>query len=412
MRRVVITGLGVVSPIGIGRDDYWSALAGGKNGIDFITSFDTEAHNVKIAAEAKDFDPERWLDKKEVRRTDRVVQFAEAAASLAIEDAKFNPEEIDQTRFGVYVGSGQGGITTTCDNVKTLLERGPGRVSPFCVPMMITSMPAAYIAINHHAKGPNFSVTSACATALHSIGEAYNAMVRGDADYMLAGASESVIVPLCTAAFGSLKALTTNPDPQTACRPFDAERNGFVAGEGAGILMLEEYEAAKARGAHIYAEIKGYGMSCDAYHITAPDPNGDGAYRAMKMAVEHAGWKAEDVDLINAHGTSTVFNDKIETAGIKKLMGEEAAKRVLIQATKSMIGHALGASGALGLIASLMATEKGIVHPTINYKTPDPECDLNYVPNKAVNAEVKKILVNSFGFGGHNAVIALEKCGQ
>ena len=410
MKKVVITGLGVVSPIGIGKEAYWSALAEGKNGIDFISSFDTEAHNVKIAAEVKDFNPELWLDKKEVRRTDRAVQFAQAAASLAIEDANFKVDEIEKTRFGVYIGSGQGGIKTTSDNIKTLLEKGPNRVSPFCVPMMITNMPAAYVAINCHAKGPNFSVTSACATALHSIGEAYNAIARGDADYMLAGASEATIVPLCTAAFGALKALSTNPDPKTACRPFDAQRDGFVAGEGAGVLLLEEYEAAKARGAHIYAEIKGYGLTCDAYHITAPDPTGDGAYRAMKLAVKRAGWQKEEIDLINAHGTSTHFNDKMETAAIKQLMGADAAKRVLVQATKSMIGHALGASGALGLVASLMAFEKGVVHPTINYTTFDPECDLNYVPNKAVTASVRKILVNSFGFGGHNAVIALEKC--
>jgi len=410
MRRVVITGLGVVAPTGIGRDAFWTALAEGKNGIGLIESFDTEAHNVKIAGEVKDFNPELWLDKKEVRRTDRVVQFAAAAAQLAIDDAKFDCEAIDTTRFGVYVGSGQGGIATTSDNIKTLLERGPNRVSPFCVPMMIVNMPAAYVAINHHAKGPNFSVSSACATALHSIGEAYHTMLRGDADYMLAGGAESVIVPLCTAAFGALKALTTNPDPETACRPFDAERNGFVAGEGAAIFMLEDYDKARERGAHIYAEIKGYGLSCDAYHITAPDPEGDGAYRAMKMAVEHAGWRAEDIELINAHGTSTTLNDKMETAAIKRLMGEEAAKKVLVQATKSMIGHALGASGGLGLAAALMAVEKGVVHPTINYHTPDPECDLNYVPNQAVDKKVSKLIVNSFGFGGHNAVLAVEDC--
>jgi len=410
MRRVVITGLGVVAPTGIGRENFWSALAEGKNGIGLIESFDTEAHNVKIAGEVKDFNPELWLDKKEVRRTDRAVQFAAAAADLAIDDAKFDSEAIDGTRFGVYVGSGQGGIATTSDNIKTLLERGPNRVSPFCVPMMIVNMPAAYIAIRHHAKGPNFSVSSACATALHSIGEAYCTIVRGDADYMLAGGAEAVIVPLCTAAFGALKALTTNPDPNIACRPFDAERSGFVAGEGAAVFMLEDYDKACERGAHIYAEIKGYGLSCDAYHITAPDPEGDGAYRAMKMAVEHAGWRPEEIELVNAHGTSTTLNDKMETAAIKRLMGDEAAKKVLVQATKSMVGHALGASGGLGLAAALMAVEKGIVHPTINYHTQDPECDLNYVPNKAIEKKISKLIVNSFGFGGHNAVLAVEEC--
>lgn len=409
MKRVVITGLGVVSPVGTGRDSYWSALAEGKNGIGYIDCFDTTDHNVKIAGEIKDFNPELWLDKKEVRRTDRVVQFAEAAASLALEDAKFNADSVDQNRFGVYIGSGQGGISTTSDNIKTLLERGPGRVSPFCVPMMIVNMPAAYVAINHHAKGPNFSVSTACATSLHCIGEAYHAIARGDADYMLAGGAEAAIVPLCTAAFGSLKALTVNSDPNSACCPFDANRSGFVVGEGAGVLMLEEYEAACARGAHIYAELKGYGISCDAYHITAPDPEGDGAYRAMKMAVDHAGWKTEDVELINAHGTSTPMNDRIETAAVKRLMGV-ASKNVLLQATKSMIGHSLGASGALGTIAALMAVERGIVHPTINYKNADPECDLNCVPNTALQKKIDKLLVNAFGFGGHNAVLAIESC--
>lgn len=410
MRRVVITGLGVVSPIGIGRENFWSALAQGKNGIGFIESFDTQAHNVKIAGEVKDFNPELWLDKKEVRRTDRVMQFAAAAANLAIDDAKFDCDAIDQNRFGVYVGSGQGGIATTCDNVKTLLEKGPNRVSPFCVPMMIVNMPGAYIAIRHHAKGPNFSVSSACATALHSIGEAYHTIARGDADYMLAGGAESAILPLCTAAFGALKALTTNSDPTVACCPFDAKRNGFVASEAAAAFMLEDYEKARERGAHIYGEIKGYGLSCDAYHITAPDPDGEGAYRAMKMAVEYAGWKPQEIELINAHGTSTTLNDKMETVAIKKLMGEEAAKKVLVQATKSMTGHSLGASGGLGLAAALMAVEQDVVHPTINYTTPDPDCDLNYVPNKAIERKISKFIVNAFAFGGHNAVLAVEEC--
>ena len=410
MKRVVITGIGAVAPIGTGKNNYWSALAEGRNGIDFISSFDTEKFKVKIAGEVKDFNPLDWFDKKEARHTDRVIQFADAASRLAIEDAEFDTVSADHERFGICIGSGQGGIGTAVENIYTLADKGPDRVSPFSVPMMIVNMPSAYVAIRHNAKGPNFSVSSACATSLHSIGEAYHMIVREDADYMLAGGAEAAAIPFGVAAFGALKALSISTEPATACRPFDADRNGFVLGEGAGVVMLEDYENAKARGAHIYAEIKGYGATCDAYHITAPDPSGDGAYRAMKLAVERAGWKPEEIDLINAHGTSTHFNDSMETAAIKRLMGEEASKKVLIQATKSMIGHALGASGVLGLIASLMAVEKGVVHPTINYTTPDPECDLNYVPNKAINAAAEKVLVNAFAFGGHNASIALEKC--
>ncbi|MBQ0055054.1 MAG: beta-ketoacyl-ACP synthase II [Synergistaceae bacterium] len=410
MRRVVITGIGVVSPIGIGRNEYWDALAEGKNGIDFISAFDAADYRLNIAGEVRNFDPLLWFDKKEARHTDRTVQFAEVCARQALEEANINFTDVDPYRFGVCIGSGQGGIHTLVDSVTVLSERGEARVSPFTVPMMIVDMPSGYVAMKHNAKGPNFSVSSACATALHSIGEAYHTIVRGDADYMLSGGTEATIIPFGAASFGATKAISRNPEAKKACRPFDADRDGFVLGEGAGVIMLEEYEAAKARGAHIYAEIKGYGATCDAYHFTAPDPSGDATYTAMKLAVERADWDPKSIDLVNAHGTSTPLNDKMETEAVKRLMGEEAGSRVLVQATKSMIGHALGASGALDLIAALMAVDKSIVHQTLNYETPDPECALNVVAGKAVRADVRRVIVNAFAFGGHNAVIALEKC--
>ena len=410
-RRVVITGCGVVTPIGIGKEAFWNALERGENGADFITLFDTAQHTTKIAAEVKDFNPENWLDKKEVRRTDRVIHFAAAAADLAVEDSGLDIEKLDKNLFGVYVGSGEGGIHTLEENSRVLYEKGPNRVSPFMVPMMITNMPAAYIAIRFGAKGPNMAVVTACASSINSMGEAYNCIARGDADVMLTGGAEAAVSPLATAGFASLKALSNrNDDPKHASRPFDAERDGFVIGEGAGILVFEEYEHAKARGAHIYAEVTGYGLSCDAHHITAPDPDGDGAYRAMAMADKKSGWQPEEIDLINAHGTSTPLNDKMETMAIKRLLGEDNAKKVLVHSTKSMVGHALGAAGAIETIATLLAIDKGIVHPTINQITPDPDCDLNTVPNKAAEAKVDRAIINNFGFGGHNGVLAIQSC--
>ncbi|MCC8184656.1 MULTISPECIES: beta-ketoacyl-ACP synthase II [Cloacibacillus] len=410
-RRVVITGCGAVTPIGIGKEAFWNALERGENGADFITLFDTAQHTTKIAAEVKDFNPENWLDKKEVRRTDRVIHFAAAAADLAVEDSGLDIEKLDKNLFGVYVGSGEGGIHTLEENSRVLYEKGPNRVSPFMVPMMITNMPAAYIAIRFGAKGPNMAVVTACASSINSMGEAYNCIARGDADVMLTGGAEAAVSPLATAGFASLKALSNrNDDPKHASRPFDAERDGFVIGEGAGILVFEEYEHAKARGAHIYAEVTGYGLSCDAHHITAPDPDGDGAYRAMAMAVKKSGWQPEEIDLINAHGTSTPLNDKMETMAIKRLLGEDNAKKVLVHSTKSMVGHALGAAGAIETIATLLAIDKGIVHPTINQITPDPDCDLNTVPNKAAEAKVDRAIINNFGFGGHNGVLAIQSC--
>lgn len=409
MRRVVITGLGAVTPIGMGKDEFWKNLEEGKNGIDFITLFDTSQHATKIAGEVKNFVPEEWLDKKEARRADRVVQFAVAAADMAIKDSGIDLESIDKEKFGIYIGSGEGGIGTIADNFDVLFAKGPSRISPFMVPMMLINMPAAYTAIRFGAKGPNMAVVTACAAAIHSMAEAYNAIVRGDAELMLTGGSEAAISPIAVAGFASMKALSDrNDDPATASRPFDLDRNGFVIGEGAGLLVFEELEHAKSRGAHIYAEVAGYGSTCDAYHITAPDPEGDGAYRAMAQALQKAGWKPEDVDLINAHGTSTPLNEQMESKAIKRLFGAHTDK-LMVQATKSMIGHMLGAAGAAGTIASIMALEKGIVHPTINQFTPDPECGLNTVPNRAVKSDVNNILVNSFGFGGHNGVLAIKR---
>ncbi|NLD05133.1 MAG: beta-ketoacyl-ACP synthase II [Synergistaceae bacterium] len=409
MRRVVITGVGAVTPIGIGKEEYWEALEKGESGVSLITLFDTSNHIVKIGAEVKDFDPEQWLDKKEVRRTDRILHLSTAATDLAIKDAGLDLGSLDEEKFGVYIGTGVGGIGTIDESFTTLFAKGPGRVSPFMVPMMIANMPAAYAAIRYKAKGPNMAVVTACASSINNIGEAYYCIQRGDADIMISGGAEAAITSIATAGFTSLKALSTrNDDPEHASRPFDADRDGFVMGEGSGILILEELEHAKSRGAHIYAEITGYGNTCDAYHITAPDPDGDGAYRSMYMAMKNAGWGPEEVDLINAHGTSTSLNDKMETAAIKRLLGQYAGK-VMVQSTKSMVGHTLGAAGAIETIAALLAIEEGIVHPTINQFNPDPECDLNTVPNKAVRAEVNKVLINNFGFGGHNGVLAIER---
>ena len=409
MRRVVITGIGAVTPIGLGKEEYWKALEEGQSGVDYITLFDTSAHPVKIAAEVKGFSPEKWLDKKEARRTDRVLHFASAAADMAIEDAKLDLASLDKNMFGVYIGSGEGGISTMEANAKVMYEKGANRVSPFLVPMMITNMSAAYVAIRHQAKGPNMAVVTACASSINSMGEAYNCIALGDADVMLTGGAEAAVTPLATAGFSSLTALSgRNDDPAHASRPFDLGRDGFVIAEGAALLVFEEYEHAKRRGAHIYAEVKGYGNACDAHHVTAPDPSGDGAYRSMAMAIKKAGWKPEDIDLINAHGTSTPLNDKMETMAIKRLLGDYASS-VLVHSTKSMVGHMLGAAGAAETIAVLLAFEKGIVHPTINYTDPDPDCNLNVVPNKAIKADIKRAIINNFGFGGHNGVLAIER---
>jgi 3-oxoacyl-[acyl-carrier-protein] synthase II len=408
LRRVVITGLGVISPIGSGKDDFWDALAEGRNGVGRISLFDSEGHSVKIAAEVKDFNVDPWMDKKEARKTDRVIHFAVPAADLALKDSGLDLDRIDHNAFGVYVGSGEGGITTTHENYDILKEKGPSRISPFFVPMMLSNMPAAYVAMRFRAKGPNMAIVTACATATHNMGEAMHAIIRGDADIILAGGAEAAITPIAIAGFANMKALSTRNDtPESACRPFDAGRDGFRMGEGAGILVFEDLEHARTRGAHIYAEVKGYGNTCDAYHITAPEPDGDGSVRAIRAALRMAGWSPDQVDLYNAHGTSTPLNDRTESVAIRQVFGDHADK-MPVHSTKSMLGHCLGAAGAIETIAALMAMERGIIHPTINYEQPDPECNVR-VSAEAIQSRVDRIIVNNAGFGGHNGVLAIER---
>ncbi|HPW40915.1 MAG TPA: beta-ketoacyl-ACP synthase II [Bacillota bacterium] len=408
-RRVVVTGIGVISPIGTGREKFFKSLKEGVSGVGHITRFDTEGFDTKIAAEVKDFDPSGYFDRKECRRMDRFSQYAIAASKMAAEDSNINPESLDSSRFGVCIGSGIGGMETMEAQYDILREKGPGRVSPFMIPMMISNIAAGNISIALNAKGPSITVVTACASATNAIGEAFKIIQRGDAEIMVTGGTEASITPLSLAGFCSMKALSTrNDDPKAASRPFDKDRDGFVMGEGAGMLIIEELEHALKRGAVIYGEIAGYGATGDAYHITAPAPDGDGAYRAMLMAVNDAGINACELDYINAHGTSTDLNDKLETLAIKRLLGEEA-KKVAVSSTKSMTGHLLGAAGAIEAIACLMAINEGVIPPTINYTTPDEECDLDYVPNKAVNRKVDWAMSNSLGFGGHNASIILKK---
>lgn len=409
-RRVVVTGLGPVSPIALGRDAYWKALREGKNGIGPITTFDLGDCPVTFGAEIKDFDPTLWMPGKEAKRSDRVIQFAVAAARMAVEDAKLDTSAMDPYRLGVYIGTGQGGIETSFNNFNTMLTKGSRRVSPYFIPMMISNMSTAYVAIILGAKGPNLCVVTACATSLHSMGEAYHTIVRDDADVIVAGGTEAALRTISIAGFAAMKALSTRMDsPETASRPFDRDRDGFVMGEGAGVVVLEELEHAKARGAHIYGELVGYGTSCDAGHITAPDPEAEGAAYATRHAMKMAGWRPEQVDYVNAHGTSTGLNDKMESFMIHKVFGERA-KDVTVTSTKSMIGHCLGAAGGLEVIASLQAIEENYIHPTLNYTTPDPECDITLSTGRGVERKVDRLLVNSFGFGGHNGVLAFQRC--
>lgn len=408
-RRVVVTGLGCVTPIGIGKESFWEALTKGVSGVDFITKFDTSDYPTKIAAEVKDFQPENYIDKKEARKMDKFTQFAVAAAQLAIKDANINPEEIEAEKFGVILGSGIGGIETFEEQNQKLIDKGARRVSPFFIPMMITNIGAGQVSMYFNAKGPNSTVVTACASSTNAVGEAFKVIERGDADVMITGGTEASITPLAIAGFCSMKAMSTyNEDPKKASRPFDLNRDGFVMGEGAGILILEELEHALNRGATIYGEVVGYGMSADAYHITAPDPEGKGAARAMENALKDAGISYNDIDYINAHGTSTPYNDKFETIAIKKVF-KEHAKELAISSTKSMTGHLLGAAGGVEGMACIMAIYNDLVPPTINYETPDEECDLDYVPNEAREKVVNYALSNSFGFGGHNATIIFKK---
>ncbi len=409
MRRVVVTGVGVVSALGTGVEKNWAALMAGHSGIDRITRFDASEFPTQIAGEVKDFNAEDFIDKKEIKKMDLFIQYAVAAADLAMKDSGFEITEENAERVGVLVGAGLGGLPAIERYHELMLEGGYKKVSPFFIPMLIINLAPGQISIKYGAKGPNVSSVSACATGTHSIGDAYHMIARGDADAMIAGGCEATITPLGIGGFNVMKALSTrNDDPQGASRPFDKGRDGFVMSEGAGIVILEEYEAAKKRGARIYAEVAGYGLTGDAYHLTAPAPEGEGAARCMKMALKNGGIAPEEVDYINAHGTSTPFNDYFETLAIKTALGEQARK-VLISSTKSMTGHALGAAGGIEAVYTLLAMERGAVPPTINYQEPDPDCDLDYVPNEARQATVRVALSNSLGFGGTNATLAFRK---
>jgi 3-oxoacyl-[acyl-carrier-protein] synthase II len=409
MRRVVVTGIGIVSPLGTGVEKNWDALTAGQSGLATITRFDASELPTQIAGEVKDFNPEDYTDKKEIKKMDLFIQYGLAAAEIALNDSGLQISEANAERVGVLVGSGLGGLPTIEKYHSELLERGYRKISPFFIPMLIINLAPGQISMRFGAKGPNLSSVSACATGTHSIGDAYHMIARGDADAMFAGGTESTITPLGIGGFNVMKALSTrNEDPQGASRPFEKNRDGFIMAEGAGILILEEYEAAKARGARIYCEVVGYGMSSDAFHLTQPAPGGEGAARCMKMALKSAGLNPEDVDYINAHGTSTYFNDLYETMAIKTVFGE-SAKKLMVSSTKSMTGHALGAAGGIEAVYAALTLERGVVPPTINYVEPDPECDLDYVPNTARQAACKVVLSNSFGFGGTNASLAFRK---
>ncbi|RMF83522.1 MAG: beta-ketoacyl-[acyl-carrier-protein] synthase II [Nitrospinota bacterium] len=408
-RRVVVTGVGAVTPLGNTAEETWEALCKGESGVGEITRFDASAFSTRICAEVKGFEPEKYIEKKELKKMDTFIHYAIGASIMALENAHLEITEANAARTGVIIGCGMGGLATIERYHATLLERGPRRISPFFVPMIITNMASGQVSMYVGAQGPNSCTTTACAAASHAIGDAFKIIQRGDADIMITGGTESVITPLAIAGFGSMKALSTrNDDPKRASRPFDRDRDGFVMGEGAGILILEELEAAKRRGARIYAEIVGYGMSGDAYHMTMPDPEARGVVRCIKMALDDAGVQPEEVGYINAHGTSTPYNDKHETLAIKKVFGEHAY-RLAVSSTKSMTGHLLGAAGGVEGIFTALAIYHGILPPTINYEHPDPECDLDYVPLYARNTKVKVALSNSFGFGGTNATLVFRE---
>ena len=416
-RRVVITGLGALTPVGNTTEEFWSSLKQGKSGIGPITKFDAGEKDAsgqfkyvtRIAGEVRNFDETKYVDKKEARRLDPYLKYALATSVMAVEDAALDTGKIDATRFGVLIGSGIGGITTLLDGEEIRKTKGPDRVSPFIIPMLIVNMAAGLVSMRFGAKGPNSSVVTACATGNHSIGDAYKIIERGDADVMIAGGAEAIIVPITIAGFCSMKAMSTrNDEPEKASRPFDAGRDGFVCGEGAGIVVLESLEHALRRDARIYAELVGYGMTGDAHHMTAPDPEGDGATRAMQMALKDAAVDPSAVGYINAHGTSTPYNDKFETIAIKRVFGDHA-RRLAVSSTKSMTGHLLGAAGGIEAIATALALHHGLLPPTTNYETPDPECDLDYVPNQARKVDVEYALSNAFGFGGTNATLLFRR---
>ena len=407
-RRVVITGLGTVSPLGNSLEETWTNVVNGVSGINPLTRLDKDQFAAKVSGEALEFDPEKFMDRKEARKMDRFTQFAVAASQMAVEDAGLTINEENAERVGVWIGSGIGGMETYESQFRTFMDKGARRVSPFFVPMMIPDMASGQVSIMLGAKGINSCTVTACASGTNSIGDSFKVIQRGDADVMITGGSEAPITSMSVAGFGSMKALSTNADPASASRPFDANRDGFVIGEGAGILVIESLESAEIRGAKIYAEIVGYGSTGDAYHVTQPAPEGEGGARAMKQAIDDAGLSPSDIGYINAHGTSTDYNDKFETAAIKSVFGEHAYK-LAVSSTKSMTGHLLGAAGAVEGVFCAKVLEEGILPPTINYETPDPNCDLDYVPNKARKAEVNAVMNNSLGFGGHNATLVFKK---
>lgn len=410
-RRVVVTGMGAITPLGLDVASFWEGLKSGQNGVALITSFDPTGQPVRFAAEVKGFSPENYLERKEARRMDRFTQFAIAATKEALAHSGLQITDENRTRIGTLIASGIGGLQTLEEQHRVFLERGPDRVSPFLIPMMIANMASGQVAIQFGLQGPCTAVVTACAAGTNAIGDAWEIIRRGDADVMIAGGTEAAITPLALASFANARALSTrNDDPEHASRPFDAERDGFVMGEGAGVLVLEELEHALQRGAPILAEITGYAMTADAYHITAPDPEGDGARRVMELAMRKAGVAPDEVDYINAHGTSTPANDRLETLAIKRAFGKHAY-RLAISSTKSMTGHLLGAAGAVEAIATVLAIQHQTAPPTINYQVPDPECDLDYVPNTARPMKIDIALSNSFGFGGHNATLVFKRWG-
>jgi 3-oxoacyl-[acyl-carrier-protein] synthase II len=408
-RRVVVTGLGLISPVGIGVDESWTNLKAGKSGIGAITHFDAAQFATQIAGEVKGFDPADYIHAKEIKKMDRFTHLAIGASQMAVDDSGLKITEKNATRVGVIAGAGMGGLDTLENIHSTYLEKGPRRITPFFIPMVIINLASGNISMRFGAKGPNSTVTTACATGTNCIGDSFRLIQLGYADAMIAGGSEAAITPLGVGGFNAMRALSTrNDEPERASRPFDMERDGFVMGEGAGIVVLEEFEMAKTRGAKIYAEVVGYGMTADAYHMTAPAPEGEGAARCMAATLKDAGVSPEDVDYINAHGTSTKFGDELETAAIKTVFGDHAYK-LAISSTKSMTGHLLGASGGVEAITTILGIYEGVIPPTINLDNPDPECDLDYVPHKAKEIELNYAISNSFGFGGTNACLLFKK---
>ncbi len=409
MRRVVVTGLGCVSPVGTGTERAWQNIVAGRSGIDTITRFDATGFPVRIAGEVDDFEPSPYIEKKELKKMDLFIQYALVAACEAVEDSGYRITEENAERVGVYIGAGIGGLPGIEHWHDVLKEKGPTRITPFFIPMVIINLASGQVSIKLGAKGPNSCAVTACATGAHSIGDAFRLIQQGEADCMVAGGTESTITPLCIAGFNAMKALSQrNSEPQRASRPFEKERDGFVVGEGAGVLVLEELESARRRGARIYAEVAGYGLNADAYHITQPAPEGEGAARCMELALNDAGLDPADIDYINAHGTSTYYNDLNETEAIKRVFGEHA-ERLAVSSTKSMTGHLLGAAGGVEAVFTVLAIKEGVLPPTINYETPDEGCDLDYVPNEARKMDMRAAMSNSFGFGGTNAVLVFKR---